>query len=171
MDDYRGNSFVNLATIVIFLFGFSFLLNFLWEALHAVYLYQHHNFDAATYVPMLLYVSSVDSLMILGLYLSVSLIWRDFIWIKSFQKKTVVVFLSLGVAVAFIIEYRAVFYTHRWLYKEAMPTIFGVGLSPLVQLSVTGILAVWLTKEILYGKGLLWKPLLISEPKLDVGNK
>ena len=27
MDDYRGNSFVNLATIVIFLFGFSFLLN------------------------------------------------------------------------------------------------------------------------------------------------
>ena len=171
MDDYRGNSLLNVVIIIIFLFGFSFLLNFFWEALHAVYLYQHHDFDAATYVPMLLYVSSMDSLMVLGFYLGVGLMWRDLLWIKRFQKKSIVVFLILGIVVAFIIEYRAVIYTHRWLYKEAMPTIFGVGLSPLVQLSVTGILAVWLTKEILYGKGLLRRPILISEPKFDVGNK
>jgi len=155
MDDYRGNRFVNGVTIVIFLFGFSFLLNFFWEALHAVYLYQHHDFDAATYVPMLLYVSSMDSLMVLGLYLGVGLMWRDLLWIKRFQKTPVIFFLILGVVVAFIIEYRAVFYTHRWLYRKAMPTIFGVGLSPLLQLSVTGLLAVWLTREILYMKGLL----------------
>ena len=36
------------------IFGFSFLLNFLWEALHAVYLYQRHDIDASNYVPMLL---------------------------------------------------------------------------------------------------------------------
>ena len=107
---------------------------------------------------MLLYVSSMDSLMVLGLlYLGVGLMWRDLLWIKTFQKKPVIFFLILGVVVAFTIEYRAVFYTHRWLYRNAMPTIFGIGLSPLVQLSVTGILAVWLDREILYGKGLLRK--------------
>lgn len=157
MNDYRGNGVLNLGTIVLFMFGFSFLLNFLWEALHAVYLFQHHDFDAATYVPMLLYVSSMDSLMVLGLYVFVGLVWRDTLWIKRFQKKQIIVFLILGVAVAFIIEYRAIFYTHRWLYKKAMPTLFGIGLSPLVQLSVTGLIAAWLTREILYGKGLLSK--------------
>ena len=130
MEDHHGNSFMNGVTIVFFLFSFSFLLNFFWEALHAVYLYQHHDFDATTYVPMLFYVSSMDSLMV------------------SF-------FLILSLVVGFIIEYRAIFYTHRWLYRKTMPTIFGVGLSPLLQLSVTGILAVWLTREILFGKGLL----------------
>lgn len=157
MDAYRENSLLNLGTILVFLFGFSFLLNFLWEALHAVYLYQHHDFDAATYVPMLLYVSSVDSLIVLGLYLSVGLMYRNVLWIKQFRKKPVIIFLILGVAVALIIEYRAVFYTHRWMYRKAMPTIFGIGLSPLVQLSTTGILAAWLDREILYGNGLLRK--------------
>jgi len=60
-----------------------------------------------------------------------------------------------GTIVAAMIEYRAIFYYHRWLYKKAMPTLFGIGISPMVQLSITGLLAVWLTREILYGKGLL----------------
>ena len=157
MNDYRGSGWLNVGTIVLFVFGFAFLLNFLWEALHAVYLYQHHDFDADTYVPMLLYVSSMDSLMISGLYLGVGLMWRDLLWIKRFQKKPVMVFLILGAAVSFVIEYRAVFVTHRWQYKQVMPTLFGIGLSPLVQLSMTGFLAIWLTVEILYRRGLLSK--------------
>lgn len=51
---------LELGSILFFMFGFSFLLNFLWEALHAVYLYQRHDFGASNYVPMLLYVSSGD---------------------------------------------------------------------------------------------------------------
>lgn len=136
------------------MFGFSFFLNFFWEALHAVYLYQRHDFDAANYVPMLLYVSSVDSLIVSGLYLGVSIIWRNIFWIKQFMKVQILIFTIIGVVVAAIIEYLSVFYFHKWMYKAAMPTVFGIGVSPLVQLSATGLIAAWLNRELLYGKGL-----------------
>ena len=145
---------LELTTILFLNFVFSFFLNFLWEALHAVYLYQRHDFDAANYVPMLLYVSSVDSLIVSGLYLGVSIIWLDLFWIKLFMKRQILVFTGIGLVVAAIIEYLSIFYYHRWKYNEEMPTIFGIGISPLFQLSVTGLLAVWLTRELLYGKGL-----------------
>ena len=70
------------------------------------------------------------------------------------MKVQILVFTVIGVVAAAIIEYLSVFYFHRWMYKAAMPTVFGIGVSPLVQLSATGLLAVWLTRELLYGKGL-----------------
>lgn len=157
MKNYRGNRAVDLGAIVFFIFGFSFLLNFLWEALHAVYLYQRHDLDALNYVPMMLHVSSVDGLIVLGLYLFVSICWRDLFWIERSGRAPVITFAIAGLAVAAAIEVRAVFYYHKWIYKAAMPTLFGIGLSPLIQLSVTGLFAAWLTREILYGKGLLIK--------------
>lgn len=144
----RGNRAVNLVTIVLFLFSFAFLLNFLWEALHAVYLYQRHDLDALKYVPMMLYVSSVDGLIVLGLYIFVRVCWRNLFWIKRFGMGPVIAFVVAGLVVATVIEVRAVFYFHKWVYKEVMPTVFGIGISPLVQLSVTGLIAVWLTREI-----------------------
>jgi hypothetical protein len=145
---------LELSTILLLIFGFSFFLNFFWEALHAVYLYQRHDFDASNYVPMILYVSSVDSLVVLGFYLGVGIMWLDLFWIKLFKKRQILVFICIGVVVAAIIEYSSIFYYHRWKYNEDMPTIFGIGISPLIQLSVTGILALWLSRELLYGKGL-----------------
>ena len=152
----RTKNAVELALIVSSIFIFTFLLNFLWEALHAVYLYKRHDFDASNYVPMLLYVSSVDSLIISGLYFGVSILWRNLFWIKRFAKVQLLVFTAIGLAVAAAIEYLSVYHYHRWSYSKEMPTFFGIGLSPLVQLSITGAIALWLTRELLYGKG-LWK--------------
>jgi hypothetical protein len=83
---------LELTTILIFIFFFSFIFNFFWEALHAVYLYQRHDFDAANYVPMLIYVSSVDSLIVLGLYLGMGVMWLDLFWLKLFRKIQILVF-------------------------------------------------------------------------------
>ncbi|MGA9262429.1 MAG: hypothetical protein WBV95_10685 [Desulfobacterales bacterium] len=152
-NSFRRNTF-EFSTILLLIFVFSFFLNFFWEALHAVYLYQRHDFDASKYIPMLLYVSLVDSLVVLGLYLGVGVMWLDLFWIKLFIKSQILVFTGFGVAVAAIIEYLSIFYYHRWKYNEEMPTIFGIGISPLLQVSVTGLLAVWLIRELLYGKGL-----------------
>jgi len=135
-------------------FGFSFLLNFFWEALHAVYLYESHDFEASNYIPMLLYVSLVDGLIISGLYLGVGLIWWNFFWMKNLTLTRVLAFTVGGFGVAVIIEHLALFHGQRWAYKVEMPTILGIGISPLIQLSITGLTAVWLTRELLYGKGL-----------------
>ncbi|MDP2722207.1 MAG: hypothetical protein Q8O72_05590 [Bacteroidales bacterium] len=154
MKNYRKRDTLELGSMLFFMFGFSFLVNFLWEALHAVYLYQEHDFNASYYIRMLLYVSTVDGLIVLGMYLGVSIIWLNFFWIKAFMKKQLFVFTFIGIAVASIIEHLSVFHFRKWMYKENMPTIFDIGLSPLIQLSVTGLWAVWLTRELLYGKGL-----------------
>jgi len=52
-----------------------------------------------------------------------------------------------GVIAAIWIEYRAVFLLDRWGYVAAMPTIFGVGFTPLVQLALTGLVSLWVTKK------------------------
>ena len=132
MKNSRKRKALELSTILVFIFGFSFLLNFFWEALHAVYLYQRHDFVASNYVPMLLYVSSVDSLIVLGLYLGVGVAWLDLFWIKLIMKRQILVFTGSGIAVAAIIEYLSIFYYHRWKYNEEMPTIYGIGnISPV----------------------------------------
>ncbi|TKB23713.1 hypothetical protein FCL47_21220 [Desulfopila sp. IMCC35006] len=155
MPNFTGKSVLKLCVILSFLFSFSFLLNFFWEALHAVYLYQRHDLVASEYVPMVLYLSTMDSLIVLSLYIGVSLMWWNFFWLKLFSKAQIVVFSTIGILVAALIEYSSLFYYHRWLYKTEMPTVFGLGISPLLQLSVAGLVSVWLSKEILYGKGLI----------------
>ena len=154
MTGFRRKDALELGSFLFFMFGFSFLFNFFWEALHAVYLYESHDLDASIYVPMLLYVSSMDGLIILGLYIGVGAMWMNFFWIKSFRKTQLFVFAGIGVSIAAIIETLSVFYYHRWVYKKLMPTVFGIGISPLVQFSITGLLALWLNRELLYGRGL-----------------
>lgn len=149
-----GEKFLELAVLLLVIFGFAFPINFLWEALHAVYLYQRHDFQAVTYVPMLLYVTTIDGLIIEGLYLVVAVASRRLFWIEPLRKRHQLAFACGGCAVAAVIEYRAVFVDHRWTYSPIMPTVFGIGLSPLIQLSATGLMSIWLAKAVLYGKGL-----------------
>jgi hypothetical protein len=151
----KGTIFSELIILLAVLGAFSFLFNFVWEAFHAVYLYKMHDFDAAKYIPMILYVSALDALIIPGMYLSVSLLWKDTLWLKTSGKRQILVFFVVGLAVAAFIEYRAVFILKRWSYNSWMPKIFGIGLSPLFQLSITGLVALWLTKRLLYSGGIL----------------
>ncbi|MDZ7696394.1 MAG: hypothetical protein U5R49_05500 [Deltaproteobacteria bacterium] len=78
----------------------------------------------------------------------------EFFWIKIFTKRQLFVFAGIGILVAAVIEILSVFYYQRWVYKELMPTTFGIGISPLIQLSITGLISVWLTRKVLYGNGL-----------------
>lgn len=148
---------LELGIVLVVTFVFSFILNFLWESFHAVYLYEKHDIEASLYIPMLVYVSTVDSLIIIGLYMAAGIVWRKILWIKEFTLYQWLLFAASGMLIAGLIEYRAVYLTHRWAYRLDMPTLFGLGLSPLIQLSLTGLLSIWLVKEILYGKGLLRK--------------
>ena len=135
---------------IVFLFIFSYLLNFFWESYHSVFLYNGHNFESLRYVPMIGYVSMIDGLLILGMYLIVSLLWRNALWIKKPNKIHTATFVILGLIIGGWIEYRAVFLLQRWSYNSLMPTVFGIGLSPLLQLSVTGILALLISKKLVY---------------------
>lgn len=146
---------MELGTTLISIFALSFMFNFIWESFHAVYLYKNHDFEASLYIPMIIYVSSIDALLIDGLYLAAGLVRGKTLWIKKVALLQGFLFFAGGILTAGFIEYRSVYLAHRWSYAPGMPTIFGLGFSPLVQLSLTGLLSIWLTKEILYGKGLM----------------
>jgi len=161
--DFGGSSFLkgnelyvkiySAMWIAFLLFGFSFVFNFIWESLQAVYLYQGHDLDARTYVPMMVYVSSVDGLLILGMYLLVSLLLKNLSWPRNMRRRSIGLFLLLGLFTSATVEYVSVHVLSRWAYLQTMPTLFGIGLSPLLQLDVTGLLSLWITRRILFGKG------------------
>jgi len=139
---------IGLVFLSIFLFSYAF--NFIWESFHSVFLYQGHNFNAIKYIPMISYVSIIDSLLILSMYIIVSLLWKDVLWIKQMDKKQFFTVIALGMTIAAFIEYRAIFLQDKWSYNSSMPTILGIGLSPLLQLSITAILVIWITRRLVY---------------------
>jgi len=146
---------LELGSTLVFTFVFAFTFNFIWESFHAVYLYEKHDMGASLYIPMIVYVSMMDALLINALYLVTGLVRRKILWIKEFDLLQGFLFAAGGILAAGFVEYRGIYLTHRWAYKAVMPTLFGLGLSPLIQLSLTGIFSIWLAKEILYGKGLI----------------
>jgi len=141
-----------LGSVVILIFISSYLLNFVWESFHAVFLYEGHNFNSMKYVLLINYVAIMDGLLILVAYFIISLLWRNSLWIKQMRKNQIYLFIVIGLIIAIIIEYKAVFLEGRWSYNPLMPTIFGIGLSPLLQLAVTGIISVWFARAFLYKK-------------------
>jgi hypothetical protein len=142
----------NLLFVLTVLFLTSYVLNFVWEALHAVFLYQGHDFSASQYVPMVAYVATVDAFLVLGMFGITVLVVRDLAWISHIEKKSLTVFLLFGLLFAAFIEYRAIFVEQRWSYTALMPTLFGLGLSPLLQLGLTGLIALFLCKQLVYGR-------------------
>lgn len=151
----------------------AFLLNFLWEFLHGAFLYEGIGILPSTsYVPLILYATFVDAVLIVVMWMLTTLIFRDVSWTiaedlspssnsrRQTGGETNVVcysekrsapwsfFIFLGFLFAVLIEIRAVFFQHRWVYSSLMPTIFGIGLSPLVQLVLTGIISVTLARRV-----------------------
>jgi len=129
----------------------SFLLNYVWETVHEAFLYKEHSFRAEKYIVMMLYVSTVDASVILGVYLGVAALWKDILWLRAMKWQQVFTVCFAGMAIAAFIEYRSVLVLKEWSYSPLMPTIFGIGVSPLLQLSVTGLLTFWLTRILLFG--------------------
>ena len=128
---------------------FSFLLNFFWESVHGYSLYADHVIASDKYVGMMVYVSLMDALTVLGAYLICAAAGKDVLWLTKNNRNLFIYFFALGIIVGAGAEYWAVYAAHEWHYNDRMPVVLGIGLSPLLQLGVTGLLAVWLTARLL----------------------
>ncbi len=127
------------------LFFLSYIFNFLWESIHAYLFYAGHQvYTAGFYFRMVAYAATMDALLIILLYFIVALLLRNIFWDK---KEGYLLFFLFGLVVAAVIEYHAVFLAGKWSYNAYMPTIFGIGLSPLIQLSLTGLLSLLILKK------------------------
>jgi hypothetical protein len=113
---------------VAIIFIVAFLCNVLWEEAHHV-LYLHYHGEVITHV-ILFRAALVDAVFIVTAYVTSRLLKKPYL------------FFVITFFVALFIEWWALA-TGRWAYTISMPLVpfLGVGLSPLVQLTVTGFIS------------------------------
>ena len=123
----------------------AFVLNFVWETLH-IPLYT--NYGDIGVLPLALYAAFGDVLYTLIVIAGVALYKHDACWMRRAQCRDYTALALLGLCVAVFVEYKAML-LHLWEYAPAMPTLFGFGLSPLLQMAVLLPLSAYISRCIL----------------------
>lgn len=128
---------------IIFFALIVLVLNSIWE-------FSHYNlYNDLSGIPPTLHLITASFSDVFWVFLMlaiVSLINGSIKWIKKPNKKDYFLFIVLGMIIATLIE-TINLNLGRWTYKEIMPTILGIGLSPLLQLAITGILSLLILKK------------------------
>ncbi len=121
----------------IFIVGF--LLNLIWEFAHCQLYETCRRQTWAQNAPLLLKMSLKDGLFVVLFYSLTALIFRQADILSN--NYTIAFLLILALGFAFIDEKISV-RLKRWEYAIVMPTIFGVGITPLLEIALTGLLAI-----------------------------
>ncbi len=120
------------------------VLNLAWEFSHyALYI----DLSGIAKYPHLILASLVDMLIVFIILIFVSLKNKDFGWVERPTKIDYFSVIVLGFLIAVLIE-AVNLNLGRWAYQESMPVIFGLGLSPLVQLSLTGSISLFILNRL-----------------------
>ena len=129
---------------IIFFALIVLVLNLIWEFSH----YQLYN--DLTGIPQTLHIiiaSFSDVFWVFIIFFCVFLINRGIEWMENPTKKDYFLIVIFGLVIAILIEIINL-NLGRWAYKEIMPTILGIGLSPLLQLAITGVLSLLILKKL-----------------------
>ena len=120
----------------LFLLAFIVLiLNLIWEFSH------YRLYVDLTGIPLtihLIIASFADLFLVFFIILIISIFRRNANWIENPKKWDYIRIVVLGILIATVIEIYSLS-NGRWSYTEFMPTIFGIGISPLIQLFTTAI--------------------------------
>lgn len=129
-------------TILVKIFFFGFLLNVVWELAHSVLYATCLKNSHRENVFLLLKMSGKDAGIILLFYLASRFIFGV---INLFTHPPALIFF-VGMALLFaFVDERISVRRKRWAYAPAMPVLFGVGATPLLELAITGVGAIGLT--------------------------
>ena len=139
-----NNTIMNKKYFLIIFIVSTFILNFAWENLHFP-LYAGNNIGINSYWLLMIYASFIDLVYILSAYFLIALTSKKLNW--DLNLINIILFITILIIFSLLTEIRALS-TGRWSYNPGMPVIFGLGVSPLVQLAVTGILAFFIARKI-----------------------
>ena len=122
------------------IFFISFFLNLIWENLHAGLYFGIS--QGLNFMPFFILPAIVDAGIIILLY------WAVMAGGFELSAKKIMLILSYGMIVAIFIELAGLS-LHLWNYAPAMPQIFGLGLSPLLQMAVLPLLSIFVSAKLL----------------------
>lgn len=135
--------------VICYLFITAFITNLIWENFQAPLYAGFKSFGQ--HFLFCLVASVVDAFVVLGFYFSVSLIRKHALWPLTIKPADTLVLLAFGVLTAVFFEKWAL-KSGSWVYTSEMPLIFGIGLAPLIQLSITSIISVYIVKFVFRGR-------------------
>jgi hypothetical protein len=133
---------------IILLILLFFLFHFLWENLHeGLYDWDKPPLENnSDFKMMRLMQSTIGDVWFLFLFfVAVSLFHRGIGWIGNPSTFDYLAVVGLGLIMAISMELYSV--GRRWNYLDSMPVVFGVGISPLIQLALTGALALFVVSR------------------------
>ena len=136
---------------VILIFVIAFILNIIWENLHfSLYSSTSLNYDnffgivIHSVFGLSLYTSIVDAFWVTVVFMFSICMFTHHLRFKKIH----LAFFSLSlILIAILIELRGL-RNGLWSYNSLMPTIFGIGLSPMLQLAITGLVTLFIVKKI-----------------------
>ena len=129
--------------LIVSLIIISFFLNLFWEILHSL-LYDWnilpHENNVYFFIPIILFATLGDVFYILIIFLLWSVVKKNVSWIYLPKGIDYIALSFFGIIFALFIEIKAKF-LNLWQYNQYMPQIFGIGITPLIQLAVTSSLS------------------------------
>lgn len=120
------------------------VINLIWEFSH------YRLYIDLTDIPSAFHIiiaSFTDLFLMFLIFLIISIFRKNIIWIDSPKKTDYFFIIFLGMLFAIVIEAYSLS-KGRWSYKSLMPTIFGIGISPLIQLFTTFIVSLLIIRII-----------------------
>lgn len=94
--------------------------------------------NAAGHAWACLRASVFDAAYVTLVYIVLAALHRSIDWVRRVTVADVTAVVASGLLVAAVIEWRALA-DGRWSYAPRMPLVWGVGLTPLLQLTVTSL--------------------------------
>ncbi|MBS3175708.1 hypothetical protein J4457_00545 [Candidatus Woesearchaeota archaeon] len=126
-----------MAPLLFQIFLISFLINLLWELIHSQLYETCLKLSIKKFIPLIVVASLKDGFWIsLFFMISVYFFGNVNILVNQLQLMTFI-FLSLSFA---CIDEKISLRYKRWEYSKQMPKIWGVGITPLLELAATGVL-------------------------------
>lgn len=127
------------------------LINLAWEVAHSPLYETALAMPVKEYSPMILTMSLKDGLWITLFYAISTILFKNTDILKNRKQLGTFVVMALTFSA---LDEKISLAMGRWEYAEAMPTPFGIGLTPLLELAITGVATLWC----LQGEPLIHKP-------------
>ena len=119
--------------MIIRIWSIAFILNAVWELLHA----RLYTVGGLPVELLRLFQSMFfDAWIVLGLYALFAFFFQNKEWYRHAKVKHLILLAFIGGLIAISVETHAVYIAHRWEYHSIMPTVMGIGLSPLLQMMI-----------------------------------
>lgn len=129
--------------IVLWIFITGFITNLIWENAQMPLYSGYEGFGQ--HFLLCLVASIIDGVSILALYLMISVVRKNSLWLFNIRALDIILLFILGLLVSTLLE-RWGLKSGAWKYTSQMPLVLGMGLAPLLQLAVLSIISVFIVR-------------------------